>query len=341
MSAITDHYDAITREIVLPGIRDNFFYEHPVLDSLWKNRKTLDGGRLVDWSFFIDGNQNAQTYKAFDQYLVKPIGFAKRASLPWCHMVMPLMLSKIEMAMNKSNSSQSKLVDYISESINHAKRGFRERLSQDLHGDGSTFSHPYWATKTENPIVGLKKILSTDREYAGFDSSTYTKLNPYVRTISASSDFGDLMTPGNEDYLPDILSEIINETDHGAGKINMISGSIIMAEALEKCAMHREVRVVSNGGTGTEGHMGLSKTYFRDVEIMSDRDSMAGEMNLLNTKTIKLVVLAGHGLDFGSFEEFSTRDDITASMLLSMQLVAEEPRTLGNITGGPDDRTIT
>lgn len=340
MSAITDHYSAVTREIIMPGIRDNFFHGHPVLDALWKKRKHQNGGRLVDWSFYIDGNQNAQTYKAFEQFLVRPIGFAKRASLAWCHLVMPISLSKIEMVMNAKNS-EAKVLDYVQDSITHAKRGFRDRLSQDLHGDGSSYSHPYWAEKTENPMIGLHKILTTGREYGGFNSSTYSQLDPYVIDLTDGSvtapDFGDLITPGNEDYLPDRLSEAMNETNYGNGSVNFISGSIIMCEALEKCSAHKEIRVVNNGVADE----GVNKVYYKGVEVLSDRDTYAGEMNLLNLDTIHLVTLDGLDMDFSPFEEFALRDDVSAALKVSLQLVCEEPRCNANITGGPDDRTIT
>ena len=339
MSVQTDHYTAITREFILPGLVDNFFYNHPLLDMLWKKRDTITHGRLIDWRFSMSGNQSLQTYSAFAQFLARPVEFAKQASLPWCHMVMPVELSIIENAMNGKGTAEGDL-KLVRESLKNAKLGFNDRLSQDIHGDGSAFAHPYWAAKVENPIVGLQKILSTGRTYARWNSSTYAVLDPYVIEIAAGTDYGDIQTEGNQYYLPHLIEEGMNETDYGDGKIDILVGSIIMAQAYKQAIQGKETRVIIDGGVGNTAKFGVNSAEYRNTEVISDRDMPGGALYGLNSEKIGLKVLAGFDMTFNDFEETNMRDTIVANFKLSAQLVATEPRSLFAITGGPTNRNI-
>lgn len=344
MSATTDWLSAMVREHILPGFTDEIFYGHPTMEWLWKNRDTLDGGRTIDWSFYMDDDEQAQTYSPFEDFTVSPPDFARRASVVWADYVMPFVISKNILL---KTSGKDAVLRYLFETKENRRRSFMATLSKNIFGDGAQYAHPKFVGKMINPLIGLDSIVGADRTYGGFDSTTYPALDSYLIN-GGDTTFSHLYDPSDAQYLPDLMAQCMNETDYGNGEIDFWAMPIILHEALERAAMRGDVRMtvgasvqglgtnVTGGGTA---NMGIKKIDFRGVEVYRDRDCPAGKAFGLNSKSIQLTTLQGADLTYHDFVEDPTGDAIVANWTLSCQLIAREPRALAKIYGIATSRT--
>jgi hypothetical protein len=342
MSAQTDWLSAMVREHILPGFTDEVFHSHPTLDWLWKNRDPLDGGLTIDWSFFMDDDEQAQTYSPFEDFIVSPPDFARRASVVWADYVMPFILSKNILL---KTAGKDAVLRYMFETKDNRQRSFMNTLAKNIFGDGTQYAHPKFAGKMITPMIGLDKIVGADRTYGGFDSTTYPNLDSYVINGNDTT-FSHLYDPSDAQYLPDLMAEAMNETDYGNGEVNFWAMPIILHEGLERAAMRGDIRLNWTGGAAAlkglgavgpngagDAQLGVNRVFFRGVEVAKDRDCPAGKAFGLNSSSIQLKTLKGADMTYHDFVEDPTGDGIVANWTLSCQLVAREPRALAKIYG--------
>ena len=337
MSATSDHITAITREVILPGLQDNYFSGSPTWKWMWERRKTLDGGYTIDWTFNDTRSYNAQNVNYFQQYLVKPPSFAKRASIDFVDKVAPVTLSKTEI---KKITGETGLINYVEDTMKRELMSFDKMMSAELFGSGRSTAHPIFnALPAQTPIAGLDLIVAAGRTYAGHDSTSNALLDSYVKTINPT-EFADLYDPAAASFLPDAMTEVLNETEHFQGEsVDWISTTKIMREALQRAGYREAVSGVIIKQDGSRYDLGVKAITFEGIPVVKDWDCGAGKMYCLESNTLYIACLKGAEMTFEDFQDNSGGDAIVANWKLSCQVICLEPRRQGKITGGSSTRT--
>lgn len=288
---------------------------------------------MVDWSFMDTAGQQLQTYVPYEEFLVKPQSFAKRASLDWVHIAYPFLISNVQIKMAKIERD---IFDLTKRTIMHTENSLRKMLNQMVFGDGTPYVHPVFPEKTLTPFVGLPTIVSVDRTYAGFDSTTYTNLDAYVNTLSGSPTFATICTQANAEYLPDNFEQVVAEVEDGGDGPDYSVGTLIMKSAMTVCSNNKDTRVLTDGNV--KAKWGVTNVEFMGIPIVSDRECNSGVQYILNSKHLNMICLEGNEMTFSDFEKDNLRDGLVANFLLSCQIVCDEPRKQGKVAGGPSTR---
>ena len=326
--------------ILTDEVIDNLFVGTPGLDWAFINRETQDGGVNCEWVFYETDPQQGQTIDPYDDYLVAPVDDEMKASIGWANYVFPFTLSKLRMDQIRGKDAN---INYLQLALKKTKKSARKQLSTDFFGEGEAYVHPLFAAKTNQPMVGLKKIVAIDRTYAGFDSTNYPQLDGYVKANSSEA-YVDLYTASDADFLPDSMEEVMTETDYDDGEtIDYIITDKPSFGAVKRAIYRGDTGTpaTSPGGLRLQGgdyedmvaRAGIKGFEWEGVPLVRDGYCTTGYMYFLNSNSLFLNVLAGRDMEYEDMEPRSEGDAMVANFKLSCQVICTEPRRQGVITG--------
>ena len=256
---------AISREKVLPGIINQIRNEHPVLDKLFANSKTENGGTAIDVIVRYAQSTQGGSYAGLETLDAAQETTKTRARFQWKQYEMPIVFSNIDIAKNKGEG----LEDMLKVEMAEVKDDLQHKFAQAIfasYTNGITGN----SGKDIDSLVGAADEGDNVGTYGGLVRSTSTWWKGNYDTMSGSLTIAKMRTmwslasDGNE--TPDM---IVTTTD---GK-----------DAYE-ALLTNTLQYITNTGNASSGDASFQKLAFRGVKIEADKYCTAQNMYFLNSK---------------------------------------------------------
>lgn len=143
-----------------------------------------DGGLSIVTPLEYQANSTYTRYSGFDTLNIQAVDVLTAAEYPWRQAAENVAISGLEM---RTNSGETRIVNFVKAKIRNAMNSFRNNLSTDIYSDGTA----------SNQINGLQALISNagTGTVGGINSSTYSFWASLVQSAAAPLQGGGAITP--------------------------------------------------------------------------------------------------------------------------------------------------
>jgi len=303
-----DTLSAITREYIIPKVVDNIFKSTPFLFLLrQKGQILVDGGKKIVQPLEYAASP-ADSYNAYDSYVISSYDVVTAAELPWKHNYASIDVAGSEI---RQNSGEAQVVNFLSVKIKNAEKTLARNVSYQLFARGDS-SDPAGYGRGAKGINGLGAAVDDGTNvanYAGISRTYYTWWRSYVvdaSTIPSRADF-------NEAYLEKVIGAISSGSDTPDVIILPQSAYDILFENLVE-----KQRFTS----GELAQAGFPEIQVCGIPVTVDPHCPADKGYVLNLDYLRFIIHKDANFKVTDFEPSTAHVDVsTAKVLLDANLI--------------------
>ena len=291
---------------------DCIFKSTPFFKWLTGKKKVGEkpGGLGLEIPVELGKNTTTQTIGRGETIGIGDTDFARLAKYDWKYIATSVVRYNVDDIANSRSDTQ--VLNYVNKKIDNARNSLIERVEEVLTvSEGLARSPEALSTLVSaTPTVGT--LAEIDRAiYAGWQNK--------VKVASGAA----------TTYLLGDMANLFNECSKGAGgSPDYILTTQAIAELYE--AEFVERRAVEQADTDL-GHTGLE---FKGIPMAWSEFIPAGLLYMLNSQWIEICVSDSAAMEMTSWKEpINQVNDRVAQIVMTLQLVTDNPRKLGVLTG--------
>ena len=235
-----------------------------------------DGGLSIVQPLEYATNTTYQRYSGYDVLNIGAVDVLSSAEYPWRQVAVNLAISGLEM---RTNSGESRIINFIKAKVKNAQHSFANGLSADLYSDGTAV----------NQINGLQALIadSGTGTVGGINSSTYAFWQNTVQSAAAPLQGGSAITVSAA-TIESLMLPLWIKLTRGMDTPDLIVMSDDYFTFFEQSQTSLK-RYTSAEETGKGGLLGM-KYKNADVFFDSSGGIPAAHAYFLNTNYLDLVV---------------------------------------------------
>ena len=298
-----------TLSAVRTKFADNIFTKIPLFMWLKKKAKlTQDGGATLVVPLMYGKNTSAKSYAGYGIIDVTPQEGLTAAQYLWAQYAAPVTISGLEERIQ--NVGDNAVIKILEAKIKQAEMSLRDKMDIDM-----------WASAvTGTNMNTLVTIVDTSTTIGQVSKSS----NSWWQAQVTSS--GSFAARGLTD-MRGVYNNITNQSLSG-GAPDFICGdqtAYQFYEAVLQPQQRFEDETMAGAGFENLRYKGATFTY--------DPNTPAGTMFMLSSDSLKLVTSKGTNFITSAFIRPNNQDARTAQILWAGQLVSDNNRRLGKLTG--------
>ena len=283
-TSTTETWDAawtLTMRAKRKELTDNFFDAYPTLDMFRSGGAlvTDNGGKEIQVDLMYGGN-TAQYFSGYDVLNTDAVDGITAAFYPFRYAAVPITINYTEEMENRKSDSAMKLLAAKTE---QSMLTLRDQINSSIY-----------SAQTGKAPLGFQDIIAdapgtTPTTLGGITVSSTTWWKNKSNTATADTSF---VTINNTHFYEGMLrmSTTWNDVSEGNGQpTNIFTTNAIYADFEEIFEGTGYQRLSSKDAPGVDGRL----PSFRGIPVQYDRDCGTGRMYFLNTKYLKMHMLAG------------------------------------------------
>jgi len=296
---------ATTIENRRKGIQDAIFDEIPTLKLLKDKGAIVEGGASIVIPLLYEQNSTAQFYSGYDQLNITPQEGHTTAQYKWKEAAVSISVNNREE--NIQNVGPSAVESLVDAKVKQATMSLKDLLNRRL----------YAASPAADDIGSLVTTIDATSSIGDINSTTYSW---WQSDADASGSFAgqgrsDMLALWNalvvEGAKPDML--ITTPTVHA-----YYEGSLIPQQRYE---------------SNSSGNASFRELMFKTAPVVFDNDATSGVMYFIDSRHLQLYVSSGNNMKMTEWVKPANQTARVAQLLMACELVANNRRRLGKLTG--------
>lgn len=298
-------------------LRDNVFDELPFLS--WMNGKLADalrgerrlelsdgGETIVEHLLYEKATSTVKKYSKYELLNVVPQDGMTIARYSWRLIAGVPTISGEEFRNN--SASETRMLDLWKAKVMQVEETLRDQLSQD-----------FWGSNADGKSVdGLGLVLSTSATLGGLSPTTFTWWVPGAVTSTGSFAANGLK----------YMRTLFNTLSYGNNVPDGIFTDQTTFEYFEN-----SLQGLERYSNTMKANAGFESLTFKGKPLFFDRDCTGGELVMLNSRNLKLKVHRDANLTPGKVVDRDDQDALSMKILWQGNLVVNERRKHGKLTG--------
>lgn len=250
-------------------------------NALWrrlneKGRIRLeDGGLSIVCPLEYTTNSTFQRYSGFDTLNIQAVDVLTAAEFAWKQAAENVAISGLEM---RSNSGESRIINFTKAKIKNAMNSFRNNMSSDIYSDGTA----------SNQIGGLQALVSDlgTGTVGGINSSTFTFWKSILQSAAAPLQGGGAIVV-SPTTIESLMLPLWIKLTRGADMPDLIVMDPIYFAAFEQSQTSLKRYAPEDKGQG-----GMISMKYKTADVFFDASTLipASHAYFLNTDYLELVV---------------------------------------------------
>ncbi|MEM3145979.1 MAG: phage major capsid protein [Candidatus Nitrosotenuis sp.] len=270
-----------------------------------------DGGTSIVEPLLVGKNTTVRSYSGYDVLDVTPQAGVTAAEFAWKQIAGSVTISGEEEF--KNSGSATRVLSLLETKIKQLEISMTLEINRQLFGDGTG--------NGGKDITGLALAVEDGTAwsvYGGIDSNAYTYWrNQWIGSVGSFAANG-----------VDRMRTLFNSASRGTEKPTLIITTQAIFEAYEK-SLSPALRF-SDPETADAGFMNL---LFRGVPVVFDDDAPAGELRMLNSEYLRLVIGKGRNFSVTPFVRPENQDAKVSQILFYGNLTCNNRARQGVLTG--------
>lgn len=183
MALSIEQLSALTKQHIVPMMKDNIFEANPLLNKLLKSGqyKAINGGTYIDVPLNYAQTTSAGWYNGAQTLATADNENITAARYSWCNLYAAITVSKEDI--NK-NGGDAGVVKLLSAKAQIAEATIKDLLSTGLYSDGTD----------SQSIQGLRDIVATDQTVGGISQTDFSWWRGQVDSTSTTTTISALNT---------------------------------------------------------------------------------------------------------------------------------------------------
>jgi len=326
MSQLSNFVTSVTENEFLPVVVDNFYEGNALFMRLKGKKKSWSSGAQLKIPTEVAGRTQGGSYSGADTFGTAQEDVRKQFTIDPSQYYFNTTITGIQAAANKGKRA---IVDLMTEEFRSVGQALKDKMGDDLYGDGSANSN-----KAITGLIAHVDDGTNVATYQGLSRTTYPTLKS---TLTAQS--GAL---GLDDLAASFDAAQIGSDQPTLGVTTPAVFSIYEALLTQNSRYTvvqntQRFRLTAAGieNAGIVGNAGFTGLLFRGMPIVSDDKCLTGNLFMLNENYLDLYEMeADPNFVKGTMEGFAwtgwkkpTNQDVVAGQLLYYgQLVGTQPR---------------
>lgn len=250
-------------------------------NALWrrlseKGRIRLeDGGLSIVCPLEYATNSTFQRYSGFDTLNIQAVDVLTAAEFAWKQAAENVAISGLEM---RSNSGESRIINFTKAKIKNAMNSFRNNMSSDIYSDGTA----------SNQIGGLQALVSDlgTGTVGGINSTTFTFWKSILQSAAAPLQGGGGITP-SATTIESLMLPLWIKLTRGADMPDLIVMDPVYFAYYEQSQTSLKRYAPEDKGQG-----GMISMKYKTADVFFDASTLipASHAYFLNTDYLELVV---------------------------------------------------
>ena len=285
---------------------DNISVDLPTFSELWKSKKIIDGGRQSFITLDTARNSTINSFSGYDVFDTSPQDTVRPALFAYINYGGTATISWEEM--RETANSDVRTFDMVAHKRKNAVASLKDRVNSDM----------YIAVPAAADILSLPNIITTGT-LGGINGAVETWWQAQETTAVGA------FTANGITNMRTLWNDI---TRQGQGSPSMTMTTQAIFEAYE-AEIDPDVRYSSSDKLSR----GATMLEWKGKPIMFDNDCPAGELYMINYDHMWLYVDTDGQITFDKFIEPANQKVYTAKLVFRGQLVCNNRRGLGRLTG--------
>ncbi len=325
-NALSNFVTSVTKQQFLPVVVPNFYTGNPLFMRLRGKRRSWQSGYQLKIPTEIAGRTQGGSYSGADLFGTAQEDVRQQFTINPSQYYWSVTITGIQAAANKGNEA---IVDLLTEEFRSVGRALRNRMGNDLYGDGTGN-----AGKNITGLIAQVDDGTNVNVYQGLSRTTYPTLKSVFNTqvgaltlANLAADFDGAQIDYDQPTLgvtTKSIFSIIEALYTATGRYQLVMPTervTLTAAGIEKA-----------GVTANFGYTGI---MFRGMPFISDERCTSGTYYMLNENYLDLYEMqpdsnfvAGTQEGFGwtGWKKPTNQDVIVSQLLWYGQLVGTEPR---------------
>lgn len=287
---------------------DNIYTALPTFNYLYKagRKETLDGGASIIVPVMYAKNSTAGFYSGSDPLDVTPQEPFTSGQFKWKQLAASVVITGFEEAVNRGKHA---VLNLLKERTRHTEMSIADKLGNAL----------FAAAPGTNDITSLATLVDATSTIGDINSTTYSW---WQSTVTSSGSFS---AQGLAD-MRTLYNTLSKYTANDYPDFGVTTQSVL--EYYENLAVPHE-RIIDT----TTADLGFEAMKFKGMKLFFDENATSGVLYMLNSKHMKLVVHSDRDFSTSPFVRPENQDVRVAQILWMGNLVTDERRKLGKLTG--------
>lgn len=318
-----------SRELLVPGMKNQLYDEMPVLKILMGSKKEASGLSLITPVPLHRNVANGQ-FDGYSYISTQDQSLTELAALDWAAYYATVSISLTELKKNTGTIGKEKLIDMLQTKFNAAKMQLKENIYNDLFASVSNRGD----FKT---IVGTGVICTgTTGTYANINRATAGNEGWRSNVNTTTITDAELIDPTiKATYLPSVMRTLAHAASHDGSPTSIVTTKYLY-ELYEFIAETRALRLGGNTANLGFGDAKLSTKSSKQTSIEAglffDNYIPAKRMEFINPDNYQAFVFPGMDFDpqdlLGTGEWQRGSNQLAASMTIAFmgQILCDTPR---------------
>jgi len=297
-------------------LHDQVFNQHPLTRDLFARAKMVSGGYQIEGAMMYGKNSTAQWYSGHQLLNVQPQEGNTTFQYQWKQGSVSISYSGRELRLNKGN--KTKIMDIVKVKQQQADLSLLDMIATGAYSDGTG--------STNLQLTGLAAMNETTpgtASYANVPTTNAQWVNQVVASVGAAS----------VNLLPNMRT-LYNNCANGKGVAGTAPDRIFTTQTVIEAFEALHVAHIRYGNAD-ESDLGIKKLLFKGATVEYDPYCTSGEMHMLNTRHVFLVIHpdANLTLSDGGFQKPVNQDDFVAQIYFMGQVITNNRRKGGKLAG--------
>ena len=299
----------------LDGLVDMFFNSNPIWIRLSsRERVILDGGDLIRQPMLYD-KLNVGSYSGLDTFDITRRATKTVLQFDWSQYYTNLTIDGRTLI--KTAGAGSRILDLVEAEMETARMSLADELGRTLYLDGTG--------NASKDILGL--IAAVD------DGTNVTSYGGITRDASAQGTAvkAILDTTGGATSLS-LVNSVMGRATIQPQRADLITTTQTIWDKFWDRAQPSQ-REPDGPGFDDLARLGFTAVNFNGAAVVVDSHVASGNLWLLNTDFIKLIIHRDRDFRFTGFQTPTNQDALLGQILWAGQLVCQSPRLQARMTG--------
>lgn len=312
-----DNIATTTLQLIRKRIADNVFKANPTAAFLLANdRVSLQGGgKHIEEPLIYNTNNTAQAYRGYDRLNIAPTEELTMAKYNWRQVATSISISGLEELMNDGDEA---IFNLLQQKIKIAEMSLNEFFNEKIHASSAT-------KDLARDFLGLDEIIE---DVAAGSQGTLGGINrqtfPWWANKYANPDIVD--SGSSDRKMTRFMINFYNEVTKGLTTPDLIITTQQLYEHYER-ENHELLRLTASDRTMLD--VGFTNQKFKNVTMMWDEHTQAGNMYWLNTAHLGIVLHKKRNFVMSAFKAPIDQDARVAQILLAGNMTCNNSRFQG------------
>lgn len=305
---------ATTESVRDKKIHDAIFKRIPTW--FWLKKKSAvkyQGGASVIVPVMFAKNAGAKAYNGYDTLDVTPVEGISASQAKWAQYSVPVTVSGREVMQNQGEQA---LINLVDSKYTQAEMSLADKMA--VHAMAST------TQVADSGVPGLTAIPTIVDTTTAIQDIAKSGNSWWQAQVSAS---GSFQAQGTSD-LKTLYNNILNQSvgDNGAPDFGVMTQTVF--EAYE-ATLEPQKRFTDDDLAGA----GFENLRYKNARFTFDTNCPSGTLFLLRSENLHLVIMTGRDFAATKFIQPTNQDAMVKQILFMGQIVTNNPRKLGKLTG--------